>query len=283
MRRARPRGLTAALGLALSLAPTACRPPSAARPTQAPSFGNSGGAPSPSPLPATPPTGFTQEHWRILIDLRTHRTGHWATLSDAAAEKILARVYPQPERLRPGQQCDDNYTFQPVIVGEASGSFTGPGRKQTAYFIKEGWCSVPGGESPGAVAVFEGGQLVASVDEVSGLFLEELVDLDQDGIHELLISWKSTRFGAGTTGTSLVSLARGEWEEIHDLGEVLVRECDDTGALEPKGVEAKVLYYVPAPPGTMPTQYHEERYAAACDARGPSDFKLVSRDGRKLE
>jgi hypothetical protein len=218
----------------------------------------------------------------VLLDFRAD-TGAASPVSDDEAEKVLRRVYPQPERLRPGQECVDDGAFIPTVVGRASGSFTAPKRKQTAYFINEGWCSFPGGESPGAVAVFEGRKLVATAHMVAGYFLEKLVDLDQDGMDELLISWRSYRFGAGTTGTSLVSLAGGEATDIRDFGETLVRECDDTGALEAKGIEASVLYYVPAGPGSMPEEYHVEGYTASCEARGPSGFKLVSRDGQDLK
>jgi hypothetical protein len=227
--------------------------------------------------------------WRVLLDLRTHK----ATRQDvpaAQAERILARVFPGPDRVKSADKCEDG-KFHPTIVTHARGSFTAPKRAQVVYLINDGWCATIGRMTTGSVAVFEGGQLVATAHAGASIFLEKLVDLDGDGTQELLLSSYESRF-AETTAVCLVTLAGArvtdsetgelaEIAEIKDFGEVLVRDCDpdlEPGLRAGRGpaIEAHILYYVPAVKGGMPVEYHAEAYSGPCHARGLEDFKRIS-------
>jgi hypothetical protein len=233
--------------------------------------------------PATPT-------WRVLLDLRTHKAAR-QEVPAAQAERILARVFPGPDRVTSAAKCDDGKLY-PTIVTHARGSFTAPKRAQVVYLINDGWCATIGQMTTGSAAVFEGGRLVAKADVGASIFLEKLVDLDGDGTQELLLSSHESRF-AQTSALCLVTLAGAsvahsetaelaEIEELKDFGEVLVRDCGDD--LEPgirgdraRAIEAHVLYYVPSASGGMPVEYHAEAYSGPCDARGPEDFKRITR------
>src|SRR5688572_9500657 len=102
--------------------------------------------------PATPT-------WRVLLDLRTHKATR-QEVPAAQAERILARVFPGPDRVTSAAQCDDGKLY-PTIVTHARGSFTAPKRAQVVYLINDGWCATIGQMTTGSVAVFEDGKLVA--------------------------------------------------------------------------------------------------------------------------
>jgi hypothetical protein len=231
-------------------------------------------SPTPSPVAPPVPSGPTPKHWKVLLDLREERSAGRGSPPDREAETVLKQVFADSEgRLKLGEECADE-KFRPGVVSSARGAFTAPHARQVVYLINEGWCNVP--ESPSRLAVFQGGKMVVNAENV-GIFLDKLTDLDGDGVQELVVSWYSARFGAGMTGTSLVRVSGDEVDVIKDFGQSRTSICEM--ALEEKGVEAKVLYYVPGPAGTMPVEFHDEDYAAPCPGHGAAAFVIKARDG----
>jgi hypothetical protein len=154
----------------------------------------------------------------------------------------------------------------PAIEEFGDGSFTAPGRRQTAYFIKVGECFAYTRTYWGTyrLAIFEGPRLVANIHpqvtfagtlDTAPNAIATAADVNNDGIDELLLT--AIEFGQGEVQGNawLVSLRGGELHTLREFDGVYDNPC--MGMAEGVRVTASVIAYAL-------TQFFVEQYEAPC-------------------
>lgn len=146
------------------------------------------------------------------------------------------------------------------VTSGFSGSFTRTSATQQALMV------VGGGETPQpTLAILEGGNMVASYAfvgrDAGWQAIRKVVDIDDDGIDELLLghSWKD----GGRSGTDLLvaSMHEGTFTRMDELREVESSDCDAESVAERnRRMGASVVL---ANAGTLVQQ----RYRAPCPQR----------------
>ena len=114
----------------------------------------------------------------------------------------------------------------PQLGAAVEGSFTAAGARQTAYLIQVGECGAWTRSYWGTyrLAVFEGERLVAAV-EARGEAIAAAMDVNGDGIEEILISGCGFGTGTVTCTAAFVSMAKGSMRVIRTFPEVYNDPC----------------------------------------------------------
>jgi len=189
----------------------------------------------------------------LLVDMREQIFPRPPVLSDAERRKILAGA------------VDDAATS---INSVARGAFTASGRDEIVYLLQRGGpqASDPAAPQGVTLAVFRDDRLQARMDTDAGNFIQSSVDIDGDGIGELLLRADSYQMGIATTRLSLVSLAQGRVTVIASFPEARVDRCGD----ERFGgdVEAVVIRYRRASAAAKP-DFAIDRYEGRCEHGEP--------------
>ena len=161
----------------------------------------------------------------------------------------------------------------PVINDMVNGSFTAAGQTQVAYVIAVGECNASHADNFGTkrVAIFSGQQLVANVDAdfQSAILLK--MDLNSDGIDELLMTSGDMNQGTLEETASLVDFQKGHRRVIQDFGTVVEDSC--ASRLPGSTSKASVISLSDLEPGTMP-KLKVENYVSNC--RTPKHWRLLS-------
>jgi hypothetical protein len=151
----------------------------------------------------------------------------------------------------------------PAIVDVASGSFTAPGRPETAYVISVSECNASHADNFGSkrVAIFSGEQLVADVDVDFRSSIVRKTDLNGDGVDELLMASGDTNQGTITEMAALLDFQGGRLRVIEDFGTVTEDSC--ASGLPGSSSKASVLSMSDIVPGKMP-RLRIDNYVASC-------------------
>jgi hypothetical protein len=151
----------------------------------------------------------------------------------------------------------------PALVDSATGSFTGPLQDQTAYVISVGECGASHADNFGSkrVAIFSGQRLLANVDVDFRSSILRKVDLNGDGIDELLMTTGDMNQGIVIETAALLSFQNGRKRVIEDFGTVIEDSC--ASLLPGSGATAAVISVVPIGEGRMP-KFRVDSYASSC-------------------
>jgi hypothetical protein len=225
---------------------------------------------------------------QILHDFRTDNTTQPPKISPAVQRSVLSKVFRK--YLTDAQRCNPNFNgngsddylkaarnagqIAPTIIDSATGSFTAPGQTQTAYLISVSECGASHADNFGSerVAIFNGPQLVAEFDaDFKSSFVRKL-DLNGDGIDELLMSSGYMNQGTLTESAALVNFQGGRWNVVQDFEQVTEDGC--ASGFPGATTKASVITYPATFSGGMP-KLEMENYESGC--RKVKRWKLVGR------
>ncbi|MEP6636660.1 MAG: hypothetical protein ABJB97_08025, partial [Acidobacteriota bacterium] len=155
----------------------------------------------------------------------------------------------------------------------ATGSFTAAGQAQTAYVIAVSECNASHADNFGTnrVAIFAGQQLVADLDVDFKSSIERKIDLDGDGIDELLMTSGDMHQGILTEVAALLDFSNGRLRVIEDLGTVTEDSC--ASEMPGSSSKASVVSVIGGAPGRF-TKLRVDNYEASC--RKGKRWRLVS-------
>jgi hypothetical protein len=224
---------------------------------------------------------------QLLIDFRPNHESSPVKITAATQRSVLSRVFRK--YLTDGNQCKSGFDASngadplaaarkagqmvPAIVDVETGSFTAPGQTQTAYVIEVSECNASHADNFGTkrVAIFSSQQLVADVDAD---FMREIVrkiDLNGDGIDELLMLSGDMAQGTLIEMATLVNFQNGRRKVLQEFGTVVEDSC--ASGSPGSSSKASVLYTPAFAPGLMP-KLIQENYVASC--RNTKRWRFVS-------
>jgi hypothetical protein len=228
-----------------------------------------------------------QKTKQTVMDFRVTRNSPPPKIPVATQRAILGKVFKRflNDAAKCNSQFEGNGTDDPLkaarnagqivptINDMVTGSFTAPGQTQTAYVISVSECNASHADNYGTkrIAVFSGPQLVADLDVDFKDYVLLKMDLNSDGVDELLMTGGDMNQGIETEVAALVDLQSGKLKVIQDFGIV----SEDSCASEMPGSTSKaaLLSIMDLVPGTMP-KIKMDNYVSSC--RGPKRWKFLS-------
>ncbi len=218
-----------------------------------------------------------QKPKQILFDFRVQRTSGFPKIPLGTQKTVLSKVFrkyltdedkcnPQfdasssTDRLKAARDAGQ---IVPAIVDVASGSFTAPGRTETAYVISVSECYASHADNFGTkrVAIFSGQQLIVDLDVDFRGSIERKTDLNGDGVDELLMASGDTNQGTLTETAALIDFQNGRLRVIEDFGTVTEDSC--ASGSPGSSSKASVLSIIDAVPSRMP-RLRMDNYVASC-------------------
>jgi hypothetical protein len=242
-------------------------------------------APVPKPAPAAVASGpvFYDARDRAKLPAGVEREPKLVPEVEKLVFSALSASYKSK---REDCQGTDDVLFH--VRASATGAFTAPATKQTAYLVASGPCAAAGAEAIEATHL-----VVVDADKVSaqatsklklstgepfpqfyGTDIRAVVDVDGDGIGEILVGVESTLPAGVDESVRLVSVAGGAAKRLWSFAGVYKDAC---GATPPGKVQAQVLHYIPGVKDPA-ARYPAEIFEAACSPAGApkvTDFLLL--------
>ena len=232
-----------------------------------------------------------QKDRQLLFDFRVEDEATPVKIAPATERMVLSKVFRKylTDANRCNSQFDAGETedylaaarkagqIVPSISDVETGSFTAAGQTQTLYVIDVRECNASHADNFGTkrVAIFSGQQLVADVDAEFARNVIRKLDLNSDGINELLMTSGDMAQGTLTEMATLVSFQNGRRQVIQDFGSVVEDSC--ASGFPGSTSDASVLYISDVVQAAMP-KITQENYSANCGRK--RRWRLVSR-GRK--
>lgn len=178
-------------------------------------------------------------------------------LSGADESRLLGRLFDRFHTQL--EQCSseemdletarDRGEIVPEVVGKVDGAFTAPNVQQTLYLVRLYECGATHADNFGTslVVVMKGDELVARLPATGGSGVHRLVDLENDGRQEVVVTYGWAGQGYELQSAQIVSVKRESLTVVHDVGEVLEDACS-TGN---DGAERawSVVHAIPRPGG----------------------------------
>jgi hypothetical protein len=173
---------------------------------------------------------------QVLHDFRTESASISPKITTAVQKSVLSKVFRK--YLSDDSRCNPNFAgngtddflkaardagqLAPTIVDSTTGSFTAAGQTQTLYVISVNECGASHADNYGTkrVAIMAGPQLVTDVDSDFKSSIVRKIDLDGDGIDELLMTSGDMSQGTLTEMAALLSFQNGRMKVIEDFGTV---------------------------------------------------------------
>jgi hypothetical protein len=224
---------------------------------------------------------------QLLLDFRADHNPADVKITPATQRHVLSKLFRR--YLTDQTKCNGQFDagnaddplaaarkagqIVPLISDVATGSFTVAGQSQTAYVISVGECNASHADNNGTkrVAIFAGQQLVADFDADFKITIERHVDLNGDGVDELVMSGGDMGQGTLIMTAALVSFQNGRLRVIEDFGTVVE---DDCGSGRPGSTtRASALYFSTAAPGALP-KLIQDNFVSSC--RNTKRWKFVS-------
>ncbi|HEX8649512.1 MAG TPA: hypothetical protein VF708_01630 [Pyrinomonadaceae bacterium] len=219
------------------------------------------------------------EQQRVLYDFRRLPQIKQPVLTPVERRKILSAVFSS--YLKSADECKSvdessgDYLaaarkagqIVPDVVSMATGSFTASGERQMAYIISVSECNASHADNFGTkrLAIFSGEKLVADVDTDFQRRILRTLDLNSDGVNELLLVGGDINQGIAVDVASLVDFQAGQLRTIKDFK--MIREDACESGLSDSNVRASVIHYSVAVKGQMP-EFRVENYRARCLSNG---------------
>jgi hypothetical protein len=220
---------------------------------------------------------FPAPQKQILFDFRPNRTTAPLKIPLGTQRTVLSKVFRK--YLTDEGKCNPKFDASsstdplkaarnagqivPAIVDVASGSFTAPGRPETAYVISVSECNASHADNFGTkrVAIFLGQQLIADVDvDFKGSIVRK-TDLNSDGIDELLMTSGDMNQGTLIEMAALLDFQNGRLRVVEDFGTVTEDSC--ASGMQGSSSKASVLSISDVMPGKMP-KLRIDNYGASC-------------------
>ncbi len=181
-----------------------------------------------------------QKQTQILFDFRVERTSAAPKIPSGTERTVLSKVFRK--YLTDASKCNPDFDASgndpleaarnagqivPSIDDVASGSFTAPGRPETAYVIFVSECNAAHADNYGTkrVAIFSGQQLIADVDVNFKRSIVRKTDLNSDGLDELLMVGGDMNQGSVFEAAALLDFPNGRVRVIEDFGTVKEDSC----------------------------------------------------------
>lgn len=232
-------------------------------------------APVPKPAPAATASGpvFYDARDRAKLPAGVERE---PKLAPEVEKLVLSALSASYKSKREDCQGTDDVLFH--VRGSATGAFTAPATKQTAYLVASGPCAAAGGDAIEAthLVVVDADKVMAQATsklklstgepfpQFYGTDIRAVVDVDGDGIGEILVGVESTVPAGIDESVRLVSVAGGAVKRVWSFAGAYKDAC---GATPPGKVQAQVLHYIPGAKDPA-TRYPAEIFEAACPAAG---------------
>ena len=207
---------------------------------------------------------------QILFDFRVERRNASQRIPLGTQRMVLSRMFRK--YLTDEGKCSDTDSLQaarnagqivPAIVDLASGSFTGPGKSETAYVISVNECNASHAENFGTkrVGIFSGQRLIADVDVDFKSNILRMTDLNSDGMNELLMTSGDMNQGTLIEMAALLEFQNGRVRLIEDFGTVTEDSC--ASLIRGSSSKASVLSFSNVVAGKMP-KLRMDNYEASC-------------------
>ena len=224
---------------------------------------------------------------QVLVDFRQNRITTPPKITPATQKFVLSKVFRR--YLTDENKCNRNFAgngvddylraarnagqIVPAIVDSVTGSFTAPGQTQTLYVISVSECNASHADNFGTkrVAIFSGQQLVADLDVDFRSTIEKKLDLNLDGLDELLMTSGDMAQGTLIEMASLLSFENGRVKVLEDFGTVTEDSC--ASGFPGSSAKASVIWFAPVPFGTMP-KLRQDNYESPC--RNVKRWRFVS-------
>ena len=224
---------------------------------------------------------------QVLVDFRQNQTTTPAKITPATQKFVLSKVFRR--YLTDDHKCNPNFggngvddylkaarnagQIVPSIVDSVSGSFTASGQSQTLYVISVSECNASHADNFGTkrVAIFNGQQLVTDVDVDFRNSIVKKLDLNLDGIDELLMTSGDMAQGTLMEMASLLSFENGRVNVLQDFGTVIEDSC--ASGFAGSTSKASVIWFAPVSLGQMP-KLRQDNYESPC--RNTKRWRLIS-------
>ena len=224
---------------------------------------------------------------QVLVDFRQDRITNPPKITSATEKFVLSKVFRR--YLTDENKCNPNFAgnrvddylraarnagqIVPAIVDSVNGSFTAAGQTQTLYVISVSECNASHADNFGSkrVAIFNGQQLVADVDVDFRNSIAKKLDLNLDGLDELLMTSGDMAQGTLIEMASLLSFENGHVKVLEDFGTVTEDSCGS--GFPGSSAKASVIWFAPVPIGQMP-KLKQDNYASSC--RTTKRWRLIS-------
>jgi hypothetical protein len=214
---------------------------------------------------------------QILVDFRADRRSVPPKISAATERRVLSKVFRKylTDENRCNPELDTSSGADPLaaarragqivpsILDMANGSFTGPLKQETLYVISVSECNASHADNFGTkrVAIFSGRQLIADMDVDFKNSIVRKIDLDGDGVDELLMTGGDMNQGILIEIAALLGFQNGRLRTIQDLGTVTEDAC--ASGIPGSSSKASVISVGDAVPGKMP-RLRIDNYEASC-------------------
>ena len=224
---------------------------------------------------------------QVLVDFRQDRTTTPSKITPATQKFVLSKVFRR--YLTDDHKCNPNFAgngvddylkaarnagqIVPAIVDSVNGSFTASGQAQTLYVISVSECNASHADNFGTkrVAIFSGQQLIADVDVDFRSSIVKKLDLNLDGIDELLMTSGDMAQGTLIEMASLLSFENGRVHVVEDFGTVTEDSC--ASGFPGSSAKGSVIWFAPVPLGQMP-KLKQDNYESPC--RNVKRWRLIS-------
>lgn len=189
---------------------------------------------------------------------------------------VLSALSADYKSKREDCQGSEDVLFR--VKDSATGAFTAPATKQTAYLVASGPCAAAGGdviETTHLVVVDAAKVLAQATGKVKltpgeppppfyGTDIRAVVDVDGDGMGEIFVSAESKVPAGVEEALRVFSAAGGAVKRVWSFAGVYKDGC---GTGPTAKVQAEVVHYIPAAKDPT-TRYPIEYFEAACPASG---------------
>jgi hypothetical protein len=225
--------------------------------------------------------GTSAENKHLLFDFREDfrelPAGTRSAISREREQRVLEAVFPgysrQSGSCKPRRRGASD-SAAPRVLDFAEGSFTAVDAAQSAYLISPGACE-DDPESFGAnrLAIFSG-EAPALATRSNATRTLSTFDLDQDGLHELLLASVEAHEQGEVVTAHLLKSDKSGFRVAENFGRARYDTC---GGNDPEGsITAAVVSYLPevdrqtgATVARMP-RFSAELYRAPCPAKSQS-------------
>ncbi len=224
---------------------------------------------------------------QVLFDFRVARKFNPAAIPPTNQRNVLSKMFRRylTDESKCNQQFDASSDSDrlraarnagqivPSIVDVAQGSFTGPLLSETAYVISVSECNASHAENFGTkrVAIFSGEKLIANVDADFKSSIIRRIDLNGDGVDELLMTTGDMNQGVIIETAALIDFQHGRFHVIEDFGTVTEDSC--ASGMPDSSAKASVISMSTAKPGSMP-RLRISNYETGC--RRVKRWRLIS-------
>jgi|GEM_PF-3461741 len=256
---------------------TAPAPPEPTAPEPGPETDAEVAAPEPDAEPAAPepdaaPAGVPTPV--VIYDGRPGAAETPTLAHDAALDALLFKAVGG-DYVTDREQCDDSEDRVVLrVAGGARGAFLAPGEDQALFLVTAEPCnpmSVADARRPSRAIIVEDGAVVAAL-EVFGDALTAALDVDADGVTEIVTAGGGTGQGYTVENLRVTRVAGGRPEVVHSQDDVYTDNCGTVE--EVLEMEASVMTVTPGTPAT----YARQRFGAPCEGgeEGAAGFRLLT-------